>query len=95
MINSWLKNIGPGPLVAAAFIGPGTVTVCTLAGVEFGYDLLWAMVLSIGATIVLQGMAVRMGIVTQKGLSELIRQELTIPVLKWTAIVLILSLIHI
>lgn len=95
MINSWLKNIGPGPLVAAAFIGPGTVTVCTLAGVEFGYDLLWAMVLSIGATIVLQGMAARMGIVTQKGLSELIRQELTIPVLKWTAIVLILAAIFI
>ena len=53
MIINWLKNIGPGPLVAAAFIGPGTVTLCTLAGVGFGYALLWAMVLSIIATVVI------------------------------------------
>ena len=50
----WFKNIGPGVLVTAAFIGPGTVTLCTLAGVNFGYTLLWAMTLSIVATIVLQ-----------------------------------------
>ena len=40
MLNNF-KNIGPGPLIAAAFIGPGTVTICTLAGVKFGMDLLW------------------------------------------------------
>ena len=60
------KKIGPGVLVAAAFIGPGTVTACTLAGVEFGYALLWAMLLSIFATIVLQEMAARLGIITQR-----------------------------
>lgn len=32
-----IKDIGPGAIVTAAFIGPGTVTVCTLAGVNFGY----------------------------------------------------------
>ena len=47
---SWRKYIGPGPIVAAAFIGPGTVTVCTLAGVNFGFDLLWAMALSVIAS---------------------------------------------
>ncbi|WP_299122549.1 Nramp family divalent metal transporter [uncultured Winogradskyella sp.] len=93
MINRFLKNIGPGPLVAAAFIGPGTVTLCTLAGVNFGYNLLWAMVLSVFATIVLQEMAARLGIVSQKGLSEVIRQELKNPFVKGFAIVLILSAI--
>jgi Mn2+/Fe2+ NRAMP family transporter len=92
-MKNFLKNIGPGPLVAAAFIGPGTVTVCTLAGVNFGYALLWAMVLSTAATIVLQEMAARLGIVSQKGLSEIIRAEIQHPVLRGFAIILILSAI--
>ncbi|MDO5972028.1 Nramp family divalent metal transporter [Flavivirga aquimarina] len=87
------KNIGPGPLVAAAFIGPGTVTVCTLAGVGFGYSLLWAMLLSIIATIVLQEMSARLGIITQQGVSQIIRTEIKSPILKWFTIVLILSAI--
>ena len=93
MIKKWFKNIGPGPLVAAAFIGPGTVTVCTLAGVHFGYALLWAMLLSIIATLVLQEMAARLGIISQKGLSEIIREELKHPVLKFLAMLLILAAI--
>ncbi|NNK60716.1 MAG: Nramp family divalent metal transporter [Flavobacteriaceae bacterium] len=93
MIRNWFKNIGPGPLVAAAFIGPGTVTLCTLAGVGFGYALLWAMLLSIVATIVLQEMAARLGIISQKGLAEVIRNELKHPVVKTIAVVLMLSAI--
>ncbi|MCF7560166.1 Nramp family divalent metal transporter [Sabulilitoribacter multivorans] len=92
-MKNLFKNIGPGPLIAAAFIGPGTVTVCTLAGVGFGYALLWAMVLSIIATIVLQEMSARLGIITQKGLSEIIRTEIKHPVFKFLAILLILSAI--
>ncbi len=88
-----LKNIGPGTLIAAAFIGPGTVTVCTLAGVDFGFTLLWAMVLSIIATIVLQEMAVRLGIVHGKGLAETVKHEIKSPVLRWIAILLILAAI--
>lgn len=93
MIKSWFKNIGPGPLVAAAFIGPGTVTLCTLAGVNFGYALLWAMILSIVATVVLQEMSARLGIISQKGLSEIIRSEIKSPLLKGLSIILILSAI--
>jgi Mn2+/Fe2+ NRAMP family transporter len=89
----WIKNIGPGTLVAAAFIGPGTVTICTKAGVQFGYGLLWAMLLSIIATIVLQEMAARTGIVTQKGLAEVIKNQLTSPLLRNLAIFLILGAI--
>ncbi|MDG1728359.1 MAG: Nramp family divalent metal transporter [Algibacter sp.] len=93
MIKNWLKNIGPGPLVAAAFIGPGTVTMCTIAGIGFGYALLWAMVLSIVATMVLQEIAARLGIITQKGLSEIIRTEINNPILKGLTVILILSAI--
>ncbi|MEY8848632.1 Nramp family divalent metal transporter [Psychroserpens sp. XS_ASV72] len=93
MIKKWLSQIGPGPLVAAAFIGPGTVTVCTLAGANFGFSLLWSLVLSVVATIVLQEMAARLGIVTQKGLSEVIRSEIRHPIFKWLSLVLVLSAI--
>jgi len=66
------KYFGPSTLVAAAFIGPGTVTTCTIAGVTSGYSLLWALVFSIVATLVLQEMSARVGWVTRKGLGEAI-----------------------
>jgi manganese transport protein len=81
---------GPGAVVAAAFIGPGTVTVCTLAGVQFGFSLLWAMLLSTLATIVLQDMAARIGIVTGRGLGEVIRAQLTRPALRFVVLTLIM-----
>lgn len=92
-MKNWLNNVGPGVLVSAAFIGPGTVTVCTLAGVNFQYALLWALLLSIIACIVLQEMAARLGIIAQKGLSECIRDEIKTPSLRKLAIVLIFSAI--
>lgn len=92
-MKDFLKNIGPGPLVAAAFIGPGTVTVCTLAGVSYGYTLLWALALSVVATLVLQEMAARLGVVSQKGLAELLRSELQHPVLRVFVIVLVMGAI--
>ena len=55
----WIKDIGPGVLIAAAFIGPGTVTLCTIAGVSYGYSLIWAIILSIFATIFLQELSLR------------------------------------
>ncbi len=93
MIKNWFKNIGPGTLIAAAFIGPGTVTLCTIAGVNFGFNLLWAMLLSVFATIILQEMAARLGIISQKGLSEVIREEIKTPYLKQLITLLILAAI--
>lgn len=89
----FLNKIGPGPLVAAAFIGPGTVTVCTLAGVDFGFTLLWAMGLSIIATLILQEMTVRLGLVHGKGLAETVKNQIKIPALKIIGITLIISAI--
>lgn len=92
-MGKWFTKIGPGTLVAAAFIGPGTVTVCTLAGVTYGFTLLWAMVLSIIATVVLQEMAVRLGLVHGKGLAETVKNEIKSSGGKWIAMLLILSAI--
>jgi NRAMP (natural resistance-associated macrophage protein)-like metal ion transporter len=86
-------NIGPGALIAAAFIGPGTVTTCTIAGSSFGYTLLWALTLSIFATAVLQEMSARLGLISGQGLAQSIRQEIKRPWLKWIAIFLVLSAI--
>lgn len=88
------NNSGPGALVAAAFIGPGTVTVCTLAGVNFAYDLLWVMLLSVFATMVLQEMSARIGIVTGRGLTDVIREQLqTQPLTRFIVLLMILSAI--
>lgn len=93
MKGNWKKYLGPGPLVAAAFIGPGTVTVCTLAGVNFGYDLLWALALSVITTIILQEMAARIGLITQRGLAANISK--TIPKTGWRLLSLSLVLLAI
>lgn len=90
---SWRKYIGPGPIVAAAFIGPGTVTVCTMAGVNFGFELLWAMLLSIVVTIVFQEMSARIGLLTQKGLATVLSESLQKGILRYFSIVLILAAI--
>ncbi|MBT8221949.1 MAG: Nramp family divalent metal transporter, partial [Eudoraea sp.] len=88
-----LKKIGPGLLVAAAFIGPGTVTLCTLAGVAFGYELLWAILLSVLATLVLQEMSARLGLVTRKGLAESILLTIKTPWKKFLILGLVLAAI--
>lgn len=92
-MRNLFKNVGPGILVSAAFIGPGTVTVCTLAGLNFQYSLLWALLLSIIACIILQEMAARLGIISQKGLSECIREQIKHPVLRFLAVLLVFSAI--
>jgi len=80
-------------MVAAAFIGPGTVTTATLAGAGFGTALLWALAFSIGATLVLQEMSARLGVVTGLGLGEAIRRRFSHPVLRLGSAFLIVSAI--
>lgn len=82
---------GPATLVAAAFIGPGTVVTASLAGANFGYALLWALVFSVLATMVLQEMAARLGVVTQQGLGEAIHHHIRSRQLRWGAITLIVA----
>lgn len=84
-------SMGPAALVAAAFIGPGTVVTASLAGANFGYALLWALVFSVIATIILQEMAARLGIVTQQGLGENIRNAIHNAWLRHAVVLLIFA----
>lgn len=65
-----LKAMGPGIIVVGSFLGPGTITTATRTGASFGFALLWTVLFSVIATIVLQEMSARLGIITQKGLAE-------------------------
>lgn len=70
------RGIGPGAVITAAFIGPGTVTTATLAGARFGYTLLWTLTFATLATIALQEMSARLGVVAHTGLGEALRLRL-------------------
>lgn len=84
-----IKSVGPGAMITASFIGPGTVTTATRAGASFGYALLWTVIFSIIAAISLQEMAARLGIVTRKGLGEAIVDNCKTEFLKKFSIILV------
>ena len=86
-----LSQFGPGILVTAAFIGPGTIATASSAGASYGFALLWALMFSVGATIVLQEMAARLGLVTQSGLAEAMRTTFTSRWLGGLAVVLVVA----
>lgn len=90
-----LRNLGPGAVVAAAFIGPGTVTTSTLAGANFGYALVWALVFATLSTVVLQEMSARLGTVAQTGLGDALRSTLSDSPWRWPLIGLVLIAIFI
>jgi Mn2+/Fe2+ NRAMP family transporter len=70
-----LAVIGPGFIAGEGGNDAGGIWTYSVAGAQFGYSLLWAMIPATAALIVVQEMAARMGAVTGKGLSDLIREE--------------------
>lgn len=76
-----LAIIGPGIITAAADNDAGGIITYTQAGALYRYDLLWVIVLITFALVMIQEMSSRMGVVTQKGLGELIRENYGV---KWT-----------
>ena len=94
-ISHRLKHIGPGSVVAAAFIGPGTITMCSIAGAQFKYGLIWALIVSILLTMFIQLTAIRIGLTTKNTLSNLIKDQFQSGLLKYTSISLIISAIFI
>lgn len=78
-------------VIAAAFIGPGTVTTAAKAGSSAGTALLWALVFSIAATLILQETAARLTLVSRLNLGQIIarrRRGTAIPLLLFGAILL-------
>ena len=68
-----LKGIAFWSVIAAAFIGPGTVTTCAMAGSSFGVSLLWALSFSVWATYTLQEAVARLSIASQKSFGEVVQ----------------------
>lgn len=62
-------------IVSAAFIGPGTVTTATKAGVHYNFQLLWTLVFSTFATLMLQEASARLAITTKMNLGEAIAKQ--------------------
>src|SRR6202171_5558981 len=67
--------LGPGFITANVDNDPGGIFTYSVAGAQFGYSLLWTLVPITVALIVVQEMVARMGVVTGKGLADLIREE--------------------
>lgn len=68
------SSFGPGFLVAAAFIGPGTVASCSMAGAQFGYALIFALVFATVTTIILQQMTGRLSLGSKYDLGQALRE---------------------
>jgi Mn2+/Fe2+ NRAMP family transporter len=86
----YLLALGPGLLAASAGNDAGGIATYSAAGASYGYGLLWAMVLVTLCVGVVQEMSARMGAVTGKGFSDLVRETFT---LRQTALILLTLLI--
>jgi NRAMP (natural resistance-associated macrophage protein)-like metal ion transporter len=82
--------LGPGFITANVDNDAGGILTYSQAGAQFGYTLLWTMIPITIALIVVQEMCARMGVVTGKGLSDLIREEFG---LRITFVIMILLII--
>lgn len=89
------SRFGPGILVAAAFIGPGTITTASIAGAQFGFALLWALLFSALATFLLQEMTARLALVTRQGLAEALRATYRGTWLGTAAVILVVAAVGI
>lgn len=87
----FLAVLGPGIITANVDNDAGGITTYSLAGAHFGYALLWIMLPTTIALVVIQEMCARMGVVTGKGLSDLIRESFGLKVTFYVMIGLLLT----
>jgi NRAMP (natural resistance-associated macrophage protein)-like metal ion transporter len=76
----FLTIIGPGVITGSVDNDAGGITTYSVAGAQYGYDLLWTLLPAFIALVVIQEMNARMGIVTGKGLADLIRENFGVKV---------------
>lgn len=87
----FLSVMGPGIITANVDNDAGGITTYSLAGAQFGYNLLWLFIPMIIALAVIQEMGVRMGIVSGKGLADLIREKVGLKITFLMMIALLLA----
>lgn len=86
-----LSVIGPGLITANVDNDATGITGYSLAGAQYGYGLLWAVVLVTISLAVVQEMVARMGVVTNKGLSDLIRERFGVRITFWSMLLLLIA----
>lgn len=86
-----LSVIGPGLITANVDNDATGITGYSLAGAQYGYGLLWAIVLVTISLAVVQEMAARMGVVTGKGLADLIRERFGVRITFWSMLLLLIA----
>jgi NRAMP (natural resistance-associated macrophage protein)-like metal ion transporter len=91
--NKKKSSFGPGFLVTAAFIGPGTVTSCSMAGADFRYALLYAILFATVTTLVIQEMTGRLSIGSGHDLGQALREFPKTALTRMIFIILTLSAI--
>jgi NRAMP (natural resistance-associated macrophage protein)-like metal ion transporter len=89
-IMIFLAVLGPGFITANVDNDAGGIFTYSDAGARFGYSLLWTMIPITLALIVVQEMCARLGVVTGKGLSDLIREEYGLRVTFFTMVLLVI-----
>ena len=87
---TYMAIIGPGVITAAAGNDAGGIATFASVGADYGYRLLWILIPLTIALGIVQEMCARMGAVTGKGLSDLIREKFGV---RWTAFVMLALLI--
>jgi Mn2+/Fe2+ NRAMP family transporter len=83
--------VGPGIITANIDNDAGGIATYSIAGAHFGYALLWTMIPATVVLIVVQEMAARMGVVTGKGLADLIRENFGVTITFWLMVGLFLT----
>ena len=73
--NSWLRRIAPGLIVAALVFGPSKLTITSKIGANFGYDLLWIIIIAIFFMAVFTLIAERIGLSSDKSLLTMIGER--------------------
>jgi Mn2+/Fe2+ NRAMP family transporter len=86
-----LSVIGPGLITANVDNDATGITGYSLAGAQYGYGLLWAVVLVTISLAVVQEMVARMGVVTGKGLADLIREHFGVRITFWSMFLLLIA----
>src|SRR6266480_3428180 len=86
-----LSVIGPGLITANVDNDATGITGYSLAGANYGYGLLWAIVLVTVSLAVVQEMVARMGVVTGKGLADLIREKFGVRITFWSMLLLLIA----
>src|ERR1700751_4138009 len=86
-----LAVVGPGIITANVDNDAGGITTYSLAGAQYGTKLLWTLVPITVARVVVQEMSARMGVVTGKGLADLIRENFGVKVTFWMSLALIVA----